>query len=288
MTFAGNQFRADEQIEKALSDVGASKFYRDVKSNAEMLLGRAEEMLWPAGGDRRVLWRDVVSRSLTNERWPWLPPKGLEELRKLAEARAAGSTRKRAISRKVPSQSRELAFWQASAITKRKPAPPSWRFWLKMPDLTAVSTIVSNPEFLPPARPFQTRSTQLMPRCSGSSLSIQTELTQPGEPLRWEKNSPLPTSASPSLVASVASNSRSNRVASSAGIPPVPIPRERRRYWVKSTFLATPKPQSTLTPRTRASVLPATSPSLVPIRPALRLTNLVRPTPQETRLPRQY
>jgi len=85
MTFAGNQFRADDQIEKALSDVGASKFYRDVAANAEMLLGRAEEMLWPAGGERRVLWRDVISRALTNERWPWLPPKGLEELRRIAE-----------------------------------------------------------------------------------------------------------------------------------------------------------------------------------------------------------
>jgi hypothetical protein len=85
MTFTGNQFRAEDQIEKALSDVGASKLYRDVKANAEMLLGRAEEMLWPAGGDRRVLWRDVVSRALTNERWPWLPPKGLDELRKIAE-----------------------------------------------------------------------------------------------------------------------------------------------------------------------------------------------------------
>ena len=85
MTFTGNQFRAEDQIEKALADVGASKLYRDVRANAEMLLGRAEEMLWPAGGDRRVLWRDIVSRALTNERWPWLPPKGLEELRKIAE-----------------------------------------------------------------------------------------------------------------------------------------------------------------------------------------------------------
>ncbi len=85
MTFASNQFRAEDQIEKALSDVGASKLYRDVKGNAEMLLGRAEEMLWPAGGERRVLWRDVTSRALTNERWPWLPQKGLEALRKLAE-----------------------------------------------------------------------------------------------------------------------------------------------------------------------------------------------------------
>jgi Protein of unknown function (DUF499) len=87
MTFGGNQFRADEQIEKALVDVGASKYYSKVEDNAEMLFNRAEEMLWPAGGDRRVPWRDVASRALTNERWPWLPPKGLEELRKLAVGR---------------------------------------------------------------------------------------------------------------------------------------------------------------------------------------------------------
>jgi hypothetical protein len=87
MTFGGNQFRADEQIEKALADVGASKYYSKVEDNVEMLLNRAEEMLWPTGGDRRVPWRDVASRALTNERWPWLPPKGLEELRKLAVGR---------------------------------------------------------------------------------------------------------------------------------------------------------------------------------------------------------
>ena len=87
MTFGGNQFRAEEQIEKALADVGVSKLYRTVEDQAEVLLARAEEMLWPAGGDRRVPWRDVASRALTNERWPWLPPKGLETLRKIAEGR---------------------------------------------------------------------------------------------------------------------------------------------------------------------------------------------------------
>lgn len=85
MTFGANQFRAEEQIEKALADVGASKLYLKVEENAEMLLSRAEEMLWPRGGDRRIPWRDVVSRALTNERWPWLPPKGLETLRRIAE-----------------------------------------------------------------------------------------------------------------------------------------------------------------------------------------------------------
>jgi hypothetical protein len=87
MTFGGNQFRGEEQIEKALADLGVSKLFRTVDDQVDMLISRAEEMLWPAGGDRRVPWRDVASRALTNERWPWLPPKGLETLRKIAEGR---------------------------------------------------------------------------------------------------------------------------------------------------------------------------------------------------------
>ena len=87
MTFGGNQFRGEEQIEKSLADVGVSKLYRTVEDQAEVLMTRAEDMLWPQGGDRRVPWRDVTSRALTNERWPWLPPKGLEALRRVAEGR---------------------------------------------------------------------------------------------------------------------------------------------------------------------------------------------------------
>lgn len=84
MTFNGNSFKGEEQVEKALADLAASKVYRSVTANAEMLLIRAEDMLWPAGGERRTPWRDVVSRSVTNERWPWLPPKGIDDLRSLA------------------------------------------------------------------------------------------------------------------------------------------------------------------------------------------------------------
>ena len=87
MTFGGNHFNAEEQIEKALADVGVSKLYRTLDGHVDALLDRAEDMLWPAGGDRRVPWRDVASRAVTNERWPWLPPKGLEALRKIAEGR---------------------------------------------------------------------------------------------------------------------------------------------------------------------------------------------------------
>jgi hypothetical protein len=84
MTFTGNAFRGEEQVEKALADVGASKLYRSVEENADMLLTRAEDMLWPGGGERRIPWRDVVSRTVTNERWPWLPAKGIETLRSIA------------------------------------------------------------------------------------------------------------------------------------------------------------------------------------------------------------
>ena len=84
MTFTCNQFKGEEQVENALADVGASKLYRSVEDEADMLMTRAEDMLWPAGGERRVPWRDVVNRAITNERWPWLPPKGLETLRTIA------------------------------------------------------------------------------------------------------------------------------------------------------------------------------------------------------------
>lgn len=86
MTFVANQFRGEEQIQKALTDLGVSKLYPKVDEQvAEMLMNRAEEMLWPPGGERRVAWRDVASRAVTNERWPWLDPKGLETLRRIAE-----------------------------------------------------------------------------------------------------------------------------------------------------------------------------------------------------------
>jgi len=84
MTFTGNAFSGEDQIEKALKEVGASKLYDSVEANAEALLVRAEDMLWPAGGERRIPWRDVVARTVTNERWPWLPAKGIETLRTIA------------------------------------------------------------------------------------------------------------------------------------------------------------------------------------------------------------
>lgn len=56
----------------------------DVAGQAESLIQRAEDQLWPPG-QHRVRWSDVTERAKTNPRWLWLPPKGLEQLRRTAE-----------------------------------------------------------------------------------------------------------------------------------------------------------------------------------------------------------
>lgn len=82
MTFTANQFRAEEQIEKALSDISAGKLYISLDGKEEALMERAEDLLWP-GAERRAPWRDILMRSVTNPRWSWLPPRGLEKLKDL-------------------------------------------------------------------------------------------------------------------------------------------------------------------------------------------------------------
>ncbi|MGH8613488.1 MAG: anti-phage-associated DUF499 domain-containing protein, partial [Gammaproteobacteria bacterium] len=67
-----------------MSDTAASKLVLDVAGQAEMLIQRAEDQLWPQG-QHRVRWADVLDRSKTNPRWLWLPPKELEQLRRSAE-----------------------------------------------------------------------------------------------------------------------------------------------------------------------------------------------------------
>lgn len=84
MTFMDNQFKAEDQIEKALTEIGASKLYTSVEGNKEALMDRAEKMLWPGSEERRVPWRDIGMRAVTNPRWPWLPSRGLDKLREIA------------------------------------------------------------------------------------------------------------------------------------------------------------------------------------------------------------
>jgi len=73
MTFTGNHFDGEEQIEQALSSIGVSKLVLDVEKESHVQIKRAEEVLWPSG-QKRVPWRDIKARSIANPRWIWLQP----------------------------------------------------------------------------------------------------------------------------------------------------------------------------------------------------------------------
>lgn len=74
------ELNGEAAIEAALLSQGALKLVDDVIGRAESLITRAEEMLWPEKATR-IPWNDVVQRAQSNSRWPWLPPKGLDQLR---------------------------------------------------------------------------------------------------------------------------------------------------------------------------------------------------------------
>lgn len=69
-------------VEEALTATGASKLVTEVETKWESLRQRAEEMLWSS--DRKCRWRDIEEQAICNVRWPWLPPRGLETIRRLA------------------------------------------------------------------------------------------------------------------------------------------------------------------------------------------------------------
>jgi hypothetical protein len=66
MTFGGNHFKAEEQIEKALADVGVSKLCRTLDDHIDALLDRAEDILarrGQPGGHQRALAMAAPERS---------------------------------------------------------------------------------------------------------------------------------------------------------------------------------------------------------------------------------
>ncbi|MDX8396654.1 MAG: anti-phage-associated DUF499 domain-containing protein [Mariprofundaceae bacterium] len=69
---------AEIQIESLLADPRANyKLALDLKDELLNYWAMAEEELWPSGRDnRRIPWRDVVTRSKTNPGWPWMPGSG--------------------------------------------------------------------------------------------------------------------------------------------------------------------------------------------------------------------
>jgi hypothetical protein len=72
-------------VEEALAATGASKLILDLanESVASSLRVRAEDLLWGTT-ERKTRWKDVEERSICNVRWPWLPPKGLDDVKRAA------------------------------------------------------------------------------------------------------------------------------------------------------------------------------------------------------------
>ncbi len=66
---------AETQIEKLMADPRANyKLASDLKDDFSQYFAMAESELWPTGaGNRRIPWKDVVSRSKSNPGWPWMP-----------------------------------------------------------------------------------------------------------------------------------------------------------------------------------------------------------------------
>jgi hypothetical protein len=86
MTFTGNRWNGEEQLEKTLAGTGVNKLIVDVDKEAQALIKKAEDLLWPEN-QRRVPWRDIKHRALTNARWSFVPKDGLDGLRKVAVER---------------------------------------------------------------------------------------------------------------------------------------------------------------------------------------------------------
>lgn len=72
-------------VEEALTATGASKLILNVtdESVATSLRVRAQDLLWGTS-ERKTRWKDVEERSICNVRWPWLPTKGLDDVKRIA------------------------------------------------------------------------------------------------------------------------------------------------------------------------------------------------------------
>lgn len=76
-------FSGEKQIEKTMSSDKVGKLILNVEESYDAVRAKAEALLWPAGEDR-ARWSDVVDRAAENASFFWLPPKGLDVLKRLA------------------------------------------------------------------------------------------------------------------------------------------------------------------------------------------------------------
>jgi hypothetical protein len=78
-------FNGERQIEKTLT-TDPLKLYLDVEAEFDAIRDRAEDLLWPANQDE-ARWTDVLDRYAEQAGMPWLPPKGLDNVKGLAVSR---------------------------------------------------------------------------------------------------------------------------------------------------------------------------------------------------------
>jgi len=82
LTFQSNHLDGELQIRDTLVN-DARKVVPDLDKDPAPLFLRIEDMLWPQG-QKRVPWNDIRKRALTQQRWLWIRPNGLDHLKKLA------------------------------------------------------------------------------------------------------------------------------------------------------------------------------------------------------------
>jgi hypothetical protein len=83
---AKQPFNGEEQIEKTLTS-NPLKLYLDVEKEFDAIRDKAQDLLWPENQDD-ARWSDVADRYAEQAGMPWLPPKGLENLKSIACNRA--------------------------------------------------------------------------------------------------------------------------------------------------------------------------------------------------------
>jgi Protein of unknown function (DUF499)/Fn3 associated len=75
-------FNGEDQIEKTLTK-DPLKLYLDLEANFEAIRSKSEDLLWPENSEE-VRWIDALERFSEQSGMPWLPPKGIEQIKNLA------------------------------------------------------------------------------------------------------------------------------------------------------------------------------------------------------------
>lgn len=83
--FGNESNSVEQQIDEVLASLNCGrKLALDLDERPDGYLAMAEQRLW-ANGERRISWRDVARRAMTEPVWPWMPgAKGMERLRGIA------------------------------------------------------------------------------------------------------------------------------------------------------------------------------------------------------------